>query len=205
MIRSGDLIVLSGPSGVGKSTLVKMVRAAHPELGFSVSCTTRAPRPGEVNDREYHFLSEEEFAQKSQNHEFLEEAGIFRHRYGTLKSEVLNQLRQGKSILLDIDLQGAKQIRAAAENDQELAAASVFVMIVPPSLDVLETRLRGRQSESEEQIQLRLGAAKNELAGFRTYDFLVVNDDLEVAAKDLNQLLDVFRMRTSIVKGNPFA
>ncbi len=204
MIRSGDLIVLSGPSGVGKSTLVKAVRAAHPELGFSVSCTTRAPRPGEVNDREYHFLSEEEFARRSAAGDFLEEAGIFRHRYGTLKSEVVAQLRQGKSILLDIDLQGAKQIRAAAEKDEELKNASVFVMIVPPSLAVLEQRLRGRQSESEEQIQLRLGAAKNELAGFRTYDFLVVNDDLATAAADLNKLVDVFRMRTSIVEGDPF-
>ncbi|MCQ2377722.1 MAG: guanylate kinase [Victivallaceae bacterium] len=204
MMRGGDLIVLSGPSGVGKSTLVKKVRAFHPELEFSVSCTTRAMRPGEIDGKDYHFLDEEEFSRRSDSGAFLEEARIFRHRYGTLKSEVLERLRAGRSVLLDIDLQGAKQIRAVADADREIGAAAVFVMIVPPDLAALEKRLRERGSESDEQIALRLGAARRELAGFRTYDYLVVNDDLETAAADLDKILAVCRMRTAIVQGDPF-
>ena len=203
--RSGNLIVISGPSGVGKSTLVKQVRAQLPSLEFSVSCTTRAPRAGEVDGRDYFFLAEDEFEAKVQQGEFIEYAGVFAHRYGTLKSEVLNRLRRGADVILDIDVQGARLIRQAALADEEIAHAAQFIMIVPPDIATLEARLSGRNSETPESLKLRLAGAKSELANFRLYDYLVVNDDLDTAAEELISLLKCMRMRTATIEGEPFA
>jgi guanylate kinase len=187
--RSGNLIVISGPSGVGKSTLVKQARQVLPQLEFSVSCTTRQPRAGEVNGKDYFFLTPEEFEAKVQNNEFLEYAGVFAHRYGTLKSEVVSRLQRGADVILDIDVQGAKQIRQAAAADPEIARAAQFIMIVPPDMATLEARLAGRNSETPESLKLRLAGAQEELSNFRVYDYLVVNDDLETAGKELIMLL----------------
>ena len=203
--RNGNLIVISGPSGVGKSTLVKQVREKLPDLQFSISCTTRQPRTGEMGGREYFFLNENDFEQKVAAGEFLEYAGIFKHRYGTLKSEVLNRITRGEEVLLDIDVQGAMQIRQAAAADPVLAASVQFIMIVPPDLATLENRLRGRQSETEEQLSLRLAGAKKELSHFRIYDYLVVNDDLTRAAQELTALLQSMRTRCATIQGEPFA
>ena len=203
--RSGNLIVISGPSGVGKSTLVKKAREVLPELEFSVSCTTRAPRAGEVDGRDYFFLTETEFEKKVQQNEFIEFAGVFAHRYGTLKREVLSRLQRGADVILDIDVQGAKQIRQAARNDSEIARAAQFIMIVPPDMETLSSRLTGRNSETPESLKLRLAGAQSELSNFRIYDYLVVNDDLETAQNDLISLLKTMRMRSSLVKGEPFA
>ena len=202
--RYGNLIVISGPSGVGKSTLVKEVRKVLPDLQFSISCTTRSPRPGEEHGREYYFLSAEDFEQKVQAGEFLEYAGVFNRRYGTLKSEVFLRIEKGEQVLLDIDVQGAKQIRAAAEKSPELARSVRFILIAPPSLESLEERLRGRGSETEEQLQLRLGAAKAELSNYRIYDYIVVNDDLQQAAGELTAVLRSFRLFTSTLKKELF-
>lgn len=204
MKKTGSLIVISGPSGVGKSTLIGKVRANMPDLEFSISCTTRAPRTGELHGREYYFLSEEEFLRREANNEFIETAGVFAHRYGTLKSEVMTRLLAGKSVLLDIDVQGALSIRKAAEADPELAACAAFILIAPPDLPTLEKRLRSRATDAEEQILRRLGAAQKELSFFRTYDYLVVNDELEKAAWELEALLKCLQMRTSLVTGDPF-
>ena len=203
--RSGNLIVISGPSGVGKSTLVKQARIELPYLEFSVSCTTRQPRAGEVNGKDYFFLTPEEFESKVQNNEFLEYAGVFAHRYGTLKSEVVARLQRGADVILDIDVQGAKQIRQAAKADPEIAKAAQFIMIVPPDMATLEARLAGRNSETPESLKLRLAGAQEELSNFRVYDYLVVNDDLETAGKELIMLLKTMRMRTATVIGEPFA
>ena len=203
--RSGNLIVISGPSGVGKSTLVKQARLELPYLEFSVSCTTRQPRTGEVDGKDYFFLSEAEFENKVQQGEFLEYAGVFAHRYGTLKSEVVARLQKGADVILDIDVQGAKQIRQAAANDPEIARAAQFIMIVPPDMATLESRLAGRNSETPESLKLRLSGAKQELSNFRVYDYLVVNDDLATAGNELIMLLKTMKMRTNIVKGEPFA
>jgi guanylate kinase len=196
MKKNGNLIVISGPSGVGKSTLVKKAMAELPDLTFSVSCTTRQPRAGEVDGTAYYFLSEKEFADKLEAGQFLEHAGVFKHRYGTLKSEVTNRITQGKEVILDIDVQGAKQIRQAAEMDETIRNAAVFILIAPPSLKALEDRLTARNSETPEQLKLRLDGAAGELRNFRIYDYLVINDDLEKAAADLTNILKSIRLRT---------
>lgn len=196
MKKNGNLIVISGPSGVGKSTLVKKAMAELPDLTFSVSCTTRSPRAGEVDGVAYHFLSEEEFSAKLEAGLFLEHAGVFKHRYGTLKSEVADRITQGKEVILDIDVQGAKQIRQAAQSDETIRNAAVFILIAPPSLKALEERLTARNSESAEQLKLRLDGAAGELRNFRVYDYLVINDELESAAADLINILKSIRLRT---------
>ena len=196
MKKNGNLIVISGPSGVGKSTLVKKAMAELPDLTFSVSCTTRSPRAGEVDGAAYHFLSEEEFSAKLEAGLFLEHAGVFKHRYGTLKSEVTDRITQGKEVILDIDVQGAKQIRQAAQSDETIRNAAVFILIAPPSLKALEERLTARNSESAEQLKLRLDGAAGELRNFRVYDYLVINDELESAAADLINILKSIRLRT---------
>ena len=196
--------MISGPSGVGKSTLVKAARQVLPDLAFSVSCTTRKMRDGEVHGRDYYFLAPEEFEKKVAANEFIEYAGVFNHRYGTLKSEINSRLAAGEQILLDIDVQGAKQIRAAAAADPELAAVTSFIMIVPPSSDALESRLTNRNSETPEQLALRLAAAKSELSNFRIYDYIVVNDDLERAGSELIAVLTALRLRSTLITGEPF-
>lgn len=200
-MKHGTIIVLSGPSGAGKSTLVGEVLKVMPELQFSISCTTRKPRGTEQHGVEYYFLTEEEFVQRIDAGEFVEHAQVHANRYGTLKSEVLERSRQGKDVILDIDVQGAMQIRKAAENDPELAAVLQFVFIAPPSYEILENRLRGRKTDSEEQIAIRLAAAKKEISFWRNYDYVVVNGDLKKAAEELEAVFRSFRLRTAIVQG----
>ena len=204
MNKLGDLIVLSGPSGVGKSTLVGKLREALPELEFSISCTTRSPRGTEQHGVEYYFLTREEFDAKRENGEFIESANVFSNSYGTLKSEVLDRLRRGAQVVLDIDVQGALQIRKAAESDEELKQAALFVMIAPPDLDTLKTRLTGRATDSAEQVTQRLAKAQSELQNFRSYDFLVVNDDLEKAADDLLSVFKAAKTRTQTIREELF-
>ena len=204
MKKSGNLIVISGPSGVGKSTLVKRAMAELPDLQFSVSCTTRTPREGEEHGKAYYFLSREEFAEKLAAGEFLEHAEVFRNCYGTLKSEVLNRIRRGEEVLLDIDVQGAKQIRQAAENDPEIRNAAQFILIAPPSLDVIRQRLAGRNSATPDQLELRVAAAAGELRNYRIYDYMVVNDDLDTAAVELIAVLKAMRLRTANIQEELF-
>ena len=204
MKKHGNLIVISGPSGVGKSTLIKRVREELTDLQFSVSCTTRAPRQGEVDGRDYYFLSDEEFAKRLAAEEFLEHAGVFKHSYGTLRSEVSARIERGEEVVLDIDVQGAKQIREAMKNDPLIAAAAQFIIIAPPDLKTLETRLCNRNSETPEQLKLRLDGAVSELKNFRLYDFMIVNGDLETAAADLTGVLKSIRLRTQNIVGEVF-
>ena len=204
MDKLGDLIVLSGPSGVGKSTLVGLLRQQLPDLEFSISCTTRAPRGTEQNGVEYYFLSREEFDKKRQNNEFIESADVFSNSYGTLKSEVIDRLKRGAQVVLDIDVQGALQIRKAAESDEILQKTALFVMIAPPNLETLKTRLAGRATDSAEQVAQRLAKAQSELQNFRSYDYLVVNDDLEKAAKELFSIFLAASARTSTIEEELF-
>ena len=204
MNQLGTIIVLSGPSGVGKSTLVGRVREEMPELQFSISCTTRPPRTGEQHGVHYYFLTHEEFAARVDRGEFIEHAQVFANCYGTLKSEVLERIRSGNSVILDIDVQGALQIRKAAESDPELKRSTVFVFIGPPSVETLERRLRRRATDSEEQIELRLANARRELSFWRSYDYLVVNGDLDQAAAEMTGLFRSFALRTACMPEDRF-
>ena len=204
MDKLGDLIVLSGPSGVGKSTLVGKLMEKLPQLEFSISCTTRAPRGNEQHGVEYYFLTREEFDLKRQNNEFIESADVFSNSYGTLKSEVIDRIRRGAQVVLDIDVQGALQIRKAAQSDEILNQSVLFVMIAPPDLDTLKKRLSGRATDSAEQVAQRLAKAQSELQHFRSYDYLIVNDDLERAAAELLAVFNAAAARTSTIKEDLF-
>lgn len=183
-IPTGLAVVLSGPSGVGKTTVYRQFLARCPEVRFSVSCTTRAPRTGEVDGRDYHFLSREGFLRRVAAGEFLEHAEVHGNLYGTLRAEVEGVVWAGQDVLLDIDVQGARLVRAAAAGTP-LAAALVFVFVGPPSLPVIEQRLRGRASDAEEVIQRRLRNARTELLAWSEYDYLIINDTLDDAVADL--------------------
>ncbi len=193
--KKGGILVISGPSGVGKSTLVGRLRERFPGIEFSISCTTRPPRGTEKHGVEYYFLSAEEFEQRRVNGEFLEYAGVFAKRYGTLKSEVFGRIERGVDCILDIDVQGAMQIKEKCAADPELAAVTDFIFIGPPSLTELERRLRDRKTDAEEQILLRLETAKKELSFFPEYDYLIINDDLEKAAAELICLVSSLSLR----------
>jgi len=177
----GRLVVISGPSGSGKTSLWKRL-LAHPGVTFSVSATTRQPRPGEAEGRDYVFLPEEEFTRRVQAGEFLEHARVHGHAYGTLRGPVLEALDKGLDVVLEIDVQGAASIRASG-----LPLVSVFVM--PPSLAVLEERLRGRHSDAEEEIRRRLALARAEMDQAPQYDHVVVNDDLDRMVAEVETFL----------------
>lgn len=174
MGRTPRLFVVSGPSGAGKGTLLAKVREQMPDLGLTVSATTREPREGELDGVSYHFLSEGEFSRRVDADEFLEWANVHGHRYGTLRSEVDKNLAAGHSVVLEIDVQGALNVRKAYPD-------CVLVFIEPPSMEVLEERLRGRGTESEADVELRLADARDEMALAPRYDERIVNDDLTTA------------------------
>ena len=172
------VFVITGPSGVGKGTLIKRLLAACPNLELSISATTRAPREGEVDGRDYHFLSPAEFERRVEEKDFLEFATYSGNRYGTLRSEVERRLDAGHSVVLEIEVQGAQQVRQAKED-------SIQIFIAPPDPAVLRERLAGRGTDSAEAIDKRLETAEIELASQGDFDYRVVNDDLDAAAERL--------------------
>ncbi|MFG3052969.1 guanylate kinase [Kitasatospora sp. NPDC048239] len=178
------LTVLSGPSGVGKSTVVAHMRKQHPEVWLSVSATTRHPRPGEQNGVQYHFVDNDEFDKLIANGELLEWAVFAGNRYGTPRSAVLEKLERGEPVLLEIDLQGARQVRESMPEAQ-------LVFLAPPSWDELVRRLTGRGTEAQDVIEKRLEAAKVELAAEEEFDTTLVNTSVEQVAAELLALLGV--------------
>lgn len=194
------LVVISAPSGAGKTTVCQNVLAANPGMHRAVTCTTRPPRAGERDGVDYHFLSREAFERRVAGGEFLEHATVYENRYGTLKSEVLNNLRAGRDVLLNIDVQGAASVRRAAAADGELAKALVTVFLTPPSRAVLEARLRSRGSESEEALQRRLKAARRELAEAPRFDYVLISGTMEEDLARMLCLLRAERMRSSRVR-----
>ncbi len=187
---TGMLLVISGPSGVGKGTIVKQLMSRDPSIVFSVSATTRAPREGEVDHRDYHFVTEEEYDRLLKEDAFLEHAEVHAHRYGTLKSEVEERIARGQNVLLDIDTQGALQV-------MEKAPDAVSVFILPPSFQELERRLRGRQTETEADIRRRLSNARHEVLLLPRYTYALVNDDLEQACRTLESIVRAEKQKTS--------
>ena len=184
--RRGILMVLSSPSGAGKTTLTRRLAETH-KLYFSVSYTTRAPRAGEQEGRDYHFVSPERFGAMIEAQEFAEHAVVHGNRYGTSIATVNRAIEQGVDCLFDIDYQGGQQIRRLWPNE------SVLCFILPPSLEELERRLRKRATDSEEVIERRLSIARKELAHYNDYDFLVVNQDLDRAFAELSAIYTAAR------------
>ena len=182
MSDRGLLIVISGPSGAGKGTICANIRKEMPNLVYSVSMTTRAPRVGEVEGVNYFFRDKEEFEELLKEDAFLEYAKVYDNYYGTPKKHVMDLLDQGKSVLLEIDIQGAMQVK-------ERYSDASFIYIVPPSLTELSARLRGRATDSEEVIDKRLSLACSELALAHRYDYIVVNDDLDEATEKTASIL----------------
>lgn len=181
------LFVISGPSGAGKGTLLAELRKQRPDLGLTVSATTRSPRPGEVDGTSYYFLSDEEFRRRIAAGEFVEWAEVHGHLYGTLVSEVKRLLAKGHSLVLEIDVQGALNVRKVYPD-------AVLFFIEPPSLQVLEERLRGRGTEDEASIELRLKNARHEMELADQYDVRIVNDTVDRAAQELGSVMRRFEM-----------
>lgn len=187
------LILVSAPSGAGKTTLCNRVRAQHPEMCYSISCTTRAPRGPERDGIDYWFIDEPEFLRRVEQGEFLEFARVHGAWYGTLRSTVEDALRAGLDVIMDIDVQGAAQIREYIRNrpaDDLVRRGFVDVFIAPPSLECLEERLNGRNQDASEVIQRRMRQATEELSQWPKYTYLVVNDDLETAVQALAAILN---------------
>ena len=187
--RTGMILILSGPSGSGKSSIYKAAIGGLGGIEFSVSCTTRQPRPGEVDGRDYYFIPREKFDSLVAEDAFAEHAEVHGNCYGTLKSELLDRVRRGIDVLLDIDVQGAAQLRALCSDSSEFCEACEFIFIMPPSFEELERRLRARGTETEESILRRLANAKGEMEHAHEYDHIIVNDDLARAAKEFTDLV----------------
>jgi guanylate kinase len=181
-LQRGKLFVIAAPSGAGKTTLRDYLLTKHPELYFSVSVTTRRPRPNEIIHKDYHFMTPEEYARHRENGDFLEHAEVFGNYYGTLREPIEEKMAQGKDVLLDVDTKGAKQVK-------EQIPDAMLIFIMPPSPEELERRLRSRGTDDEEVISRRLKEAQYEMDQRDFFDYCVVNDDLETAQKELDELL----------------
>jgi guanylate kinase len=191
----GVLVIVSGPSGAGKSTVISMLSKCRPDIRFSVSATTRAPRPGEVDGKDYYFKSHEEFWRMVQADEFLEHAEYVGNFYGTPEGPVNENLEAGYNVLLDIEVQGASEI-------MEKRPDAVSIFLTPPNLEVLEARLRGRGTDSEEKIHGRLLAAHREYTQLHKYRYIVINDDAETAVQELDAIITAEKCRGEMRRDN---
>src|SRR3954464_12960128 len=179
----GFPVILSAPSGGGKTTIAKAMLARRADLGYSVSCTTRAPRPGEVEGRDYYFMSRAEFIAQRERGAFAESAEVHGNLYGTLRAEIERVLGSGKHVVMDIDVQGALQFT-------RVFPQSVTIFVLPPSAEVLLDRLRQRRTESKEQLAKRLQSALQELQAVELYEYVVTNDDLTKAVHRVSAIVD---------------
>ena len=179
---SGKLFVISGPSGSGKTTLVARILSSVENLSFSVSCTTRPMREGETRGKHYKFVSREKFQYMIERDFFAEWAEVHGHFYGTPRADIEKRIKTGVDVILDIDVQGARRLRGVFDD-------SVFIFVVPPSLEVLERRLRDRKSEKDEDISIRLGIVKEEVACSKCYDYIIINDEVDIAARRIEAVI----------------
>ena len=190
MTHRGLLLILSSPSGAGKTTLTRMLMAWDPAIRFSISATTRAPRPGEVDGREYYFRSRQDFETMVKTGEMLEHAEVFGNLYGSPKAPVEAAMAAGRDTVFDIDWQGGQQIRNSA-----LGRDVVSIFVLPPSIAELERRLRARGQDSDSVIADRMSKSRNEISHWAEYDYVIVNTDLDHAFKDLVTILQAERLR----------
>ena len=190
-MRKGLLILISGPSGTGKGTVCDLLRKNHPEISYSISATTRQPRPGEQDGVNYYFYDKEKFRQMIDAGELLEWAEVYGNYYGTPKQKVLDRLNAGEDILLEIDTQGALNVMKAVPE-------GLFIFLLPPSLEELANRLKGRGTETEDSLQRRLGAAVDEIKIAHNYRYVVVNDKVEAAEKAIAGIIEAEHHRTDL-------
>lgn len=190
--KKGAILILSGPSGCGKSTLLKEVYKDISDYYFSISTTTRAPRIGEVNGIDYFFVTKEEFERDIRNNDFLEYAKVHDNYYGTSLKPIKKALEEGKLVIFDIDVQGHEIVRT------KLNSIVTSVFITTPSLNILEQRLNTRNTDSAEIIEKRIKNAKGEVEFFQDYDYLIINDNLETAAKELVCIANIARIKTKL-------
>ncbi len=194
MNRSGILFLISAPSGGGKSTLLRML-AEEPDFAYSISCTTRSPRPGEVDGRDYHFLSGVEFQRRIAAGEFLEHAEVHGNFYGTLRQTIVDSMSSGRDVLMDVDIQGAARIRANA--DEKMRAALVDIFLMPPSVEELRRRLLKRGTESPEQLDVRLRNAKTEMAAWRDYRYTMLSGTPMQDFENFRAIMQSERLRSA--------
>ena len=194
--QTGFALIVSGPSGTGKSTLCTQLMANNPELFFSVSCTTRSARSNEKDGVDYHFLTKEEFLEKKDNDLFIEHAEVHGNYYGTLCSEILDRINQGLNVLLDIDVQGAMQIKESAKKNELLSKSVEYLFIAPPDMKTLAQRLSGRGTDDKNVIALRLQNASMELKMWKEYEYLVINNDLDDALSQMQCFYEAMRLKT---------
>jgi guanylate kinase len=187
--RRGLMFILSSPSGAGKTTLSRMLLAADPEIKLSVSATTRPPRPGEIDGVHYHFVSPETFDRMVEEDDFYEWAHVFGHRYGTPKGLIRAALKEGQDFLFDIDWQGTQQLYQKDQQDV------VRVFILPPSIDELHRRLKGRATDSADVIAARMERARAEISHWDGYDYVIINDDVNVCFDKVRAILEAERMK----------
>jgi guanylate kinase len=187
---SGTLFIVSSPSGGGKTSLVKSLLQAEPDVRLSISHTTRPPRAGEADGRDYHFVPLESFQRMLEAGEFLESAEIYGNRYGTSQKWIEGERAAGRDVLLEIDWQGAQQVR-------RLMPGTVSVFVLPPSLEVLESRLKGRGQDSAEVVARRMTAAREEMSHAAEYDYVIINEDFSRAALDLRSIVRAERLKTA--------
>ena len=198
------LVLISAPSGGGKTTLCQQLLASRPGMTRAVTCTTRQPREGERDGVDYYFLDAGSFLKRVQAGNFLEHATVFGNSYGTLKSEVLGKLRQGSDVLLNIDVQGAATIRQRALDDPELKRSLVSIFLTPPSITILEERLRRRATDAPSVIQKRLSVARQEIAQWKNFDYLVISSTIPEDVRRTAAILDAEKMRAARLQGPEF-
>ena len=191
------LIVLSAPSGTGKTTLCEQLLKIRPNLARAITCTTRAPREGEKEGVDYFFMDAATFLRRVQAGNFLEHATVFGNSYGTLKSEIVGKLRQGKDVLLNVDVQGAATIREESQTDHELARALITVFLTPPSITVLEERLKRRGQDSPAAIQKRLSVSRQEIAQWKHFDYLIISASIAEDVRQMQAVIEAEKMRVS--------